>query len=331
MASVSQSRVVPSMFLRFPPSLCLQPSPVRTMGCLPGGGSAQRMRGRCGVVAGAALLTSGAGPGTGSTACHRETCGRHRTERVPHLRRGPHHLSPLSQRRGGASAGHFESARRAGALQSWSLPRERAAPGCPDVRPKTGDLLVQEGLSRPGSGNHDLIADRAEKALAAVTVPEGPVGAPRAEFSSGCRGRGRHHGPRGPGLNYSAGGAVPRNSGEMRAHRQRGVEMEADGAAPPPPPPEPAPPLHTSGPALPYARALPPRARPGPRRGAGSAQAPPPHVFPQLLTPGSPRPLSLPYRSHQGPSPPGVLLGRRRARAFSPCTGDATATLPTAT
>lgn len=190
---MSQSRVVPSMFLCFLPSPCLpllsEPWAVRQAV-----GLSRECEGRAGSRQGRHCWPPEQGQALEARPATEKPVGdtglsfapaRWPSSRPAGL--GPHHLSPLSQRRGGASAGHFESARRAGALQFYSLPRGRAAPGCRDARPKTGDLLVQEGLSRPGSGNHDLIDDRAEKAPAAATVPEGPVGAPRAEFSSGCR------------------------------------------------------------------------------------------------------------------------------------------------
>lgn len=78
-----QPRVVPSMSLCFLPSLHFRPSPIRTLGCSPGDGPAQRGRRQCGVAAGAALLGSGAVPGTGGTARHGAASGAHRTEGDP--------------------------------------------------------------------------------------------------------------------------------------------------------------------------------------------------------------------------------------------------------
>lgn len=68
--------------LGFPPSLYFPPSPVGTMGCSPSDGPAQRERRLCGIAAGAALLASGAVPGTVSRARHGGACGGHRTDEV---------------------------------------------------------------------------------------------------------------------------------------------------------------------------------------------------------------------------------------------------------
>lgn len=61
--------------------------------------------------------------------------------------------------------------------QSRAVGTRYPRPGCAGPR----------GLLRTDSGTQDLSADHAGKAPAAATFPEDPVGAPRAEFSSGRR------------------------------------------------------------------------------------------------------------------------------------------------